>query len=676
MEKKLALKKPMFGSNYYPEAWDRSEIDKDLDQMVEIGLNCIRIAEFAWDVMQPNKDTYDFSLFREVVDKCKSRGISVVMCSPSHIPPRWMGELDPDLMLLTHEGKRMTFGRGGGFFCYNNETYREYLAKFMEKAAQEFANDENVVGWQLDNEMNPSAHSYYCCCKTCEIKFRERMREKYDNNIEKLNRDWGTYIRANQYRSFEDLGTPARNFHPAFKFYWAKYQNDCHHEVLKLQRDIIHKYMDVPTGTCTMPCYFLDHETYKNNLEVAQFNQYYYKTEYGDEGYADVLYWYSLLRGLNEKPFWVTETSTCWNGGMAGEYMRPKNFNRMNVWNAYLRGAELVNYWLWRAHYGGGELMHGAVVSSCGRPLHATQETVQVAKELEKLAPILNGTKQEKSEIAIHTSYIANKMFEIQPMSPKFSYRWRMLNSVHHPIEQMHYPVDVIYPSKDLNGYKIVITPFMPYLKEENLDTRILEWVKKGGTWIVGPATDIRKECGSKFTDKAMGMLEEITGCRQEFTLVKGANYPMYFKDGEMTDTIDEMYEMYTVADESKNVEVLAEFGGEFGEGYVAAAKIPYGKGQIILLGALPEKAGWQSFIRKIADENGVKPISEASETVALTIRKGDAGELFSAVEIMHRENAYAVIPFDGEDVLTGKKYAAGDRKELAPYDVLIVKKK
>ncbi len=675
MAKRFQAQKPMFGANYYPEAWDRKEMDKDLDQMVGLGLNCVRIAEFAWDIMNPEKDVYDFSIFRETVDKCKERGISVVMGTPSHIPPRWMGEYDPSLYLITYEGKRMPDTRGGGFFCYNNPTYREYLVKFMEEMAQEFAHDENIIGWQIDNEMNPEWHGFHCCCKTCEEKFRESMRKKYHNDIEKLNRDWGTYIRANQFRSFEDLGTPASTSHPSFRLHWRQFQNECHHEILKLQRDIIRKYNEVPTGTCTMPCYFLDHENYRKNLEVLQFNQYYYKTEYGDEGYGDVLYWYSLLRGLKDKPFWVTETSTCWNGGTAGAYMRAKNFNRMNVWNAYLRGAELVNYWLWRAHYGGGELMHGSVVSSCNRPLQSTAETVQVAKELKKIAPLLNGTAIEKAEIAIHTSFNTAQAFNFSTISPKFSYRWRMLNSVYHPIEQMHYPIDVIYPSKDLSGYKMVITPFMLSLKEENLDKRILEWVANGGTWIVGPATDIRTEDLSKFTDKAMGMLEDITGLRQEFTLVKGANYPMHFIDGESTETIDEMYEMYTIADESKGTQSLATFGGEFGEGYIAAAKTPYSKGQIILLGALPEKAGWQSLIKKIANGLGVKPISDASETVALTLRKGDAGEVFSAVEVMHRENAFAVLPFDGEDALTGQKYAKGERVALEPYGVLIVKK-
>ena len=92
----FSVRYPILGSNYYPEAWDRKEMDKDLDQMVEIGLNCVRIAEFAWDIMQPSRDTYDFSIFRETVDKCKTRGISVVMGTPSHIPPRWLAQLDPN----------------------------------------------------------------------------------------------------------------------------------------------------------------------------------------------------------------------------------------------------------------------------------------------------------------------------------------------------------------------------------------------------------------------------------------------------------------------------------------------------------------------------------------------------------------------------------------------------
>ena len=91
----FTVKKPIFGSNYYPEAWDRGEIDKDLDRMQEMGLNCVRIAEFAWKTMEPEEGKYDFSLFREVVDKCRERGISVIMGTPTACPAALAGREAP-----------------------------------------------------------------------------------------------------------------------------------------------------------------------------------------------------------------------------------------------------------------------------------------------------------------------------------------------------------------------------------------------------------------------------------------------------------------------------------------------------------------------------------------------------------------------------------------------------
>ena len=40
------------GVDYYPEQWDISMIDKDLDNIIELGSNVIRIGEFAWHIME------------------------------------------------------------------------------------------------------------------------------------------------------------------------------------------------------------------------------------------------------------------------------------------------------------------------------------------------------------------------------------------------------------------------------------------------------------------------------------------------------------------------------------------------------------------------------------------------------------------------------------------------
>lgn len=40
-----------FGVDYYPEQWDYSLINEDLNRIANSELNCIRIAEFAWHLI-------------------------------------------------------------------------------------------------------------------------------------------------------------------------------------------------------------------------------------------------------------------------------------------------------------------------------------------------------------------------------------------------------------------------------------------------------------------------------------------------------------------------------------------------------------------------------------------------------------------------------------------------
>ena len=57
------MKKFYIGAAYYPELWDKSEIDKDIKLMKEYGMNCMRVGEFAWSNMEPREGEYNFELF-------------------------------------------------------------------------------------------------------------------------------------------------------------------------------------------------------------------------------------------------------------------------------------------------------------------------------------------------------------------------------------------------------------------------------------------------------------------------------------------------------------------------------------------------------------------------------------------------------------------------------------
>ena len=57
------------GVDYYPEHWNENMLNEDLDNIIELGSNVIRIGEFAWHMMEKVEGQYDFSYFDHVIAK-------------------------------------------------------------------------------------------------------------------------------------------------------------------------------------------------------------------------------------------------------------------------------------------------------------------------------------------------------------------------------------------------------------------------------------------------------------------------------------------------------------------------------------------------------------------------------------------------------------------------------
>ena len=133
----MSNKRLFFGSAYYPESWPGQDIEKELDKMLEIGLNLIRVGEFAWSTMEPKKGEYDLSLFRKVVDIAKTKDMNVLMCTPTPCPPVWMVEEDKDVLFTNLQGRKVTHG-ARRLTCFSNELYIDRCKKIPEVLAKEF----------------------------------------------------------------------------------------------------------------------------------------------------------------------------------------------------------------------------------------------------------------------------------------------------------------------------------------------------------------------------------------------------------------------------------------------------------------------------------------------------------------------------------------------------------
>ena len=63
------------GVDYYPEHWNEDMLEEDLNNIVELGSNVIRIGEFAWHMMEKEEGLFDFSYFDHVINEAKEKRI-------------------------------------------------------------------------------------------------------------------------------------------------------------------------------------------------------------------------------------------------------------------------------------------------------------------------------------------------------------------------------------------------------------------------------------------------------------------------------------------------------------------------------------------------------------------------------------------------------------------------
>lgn len=93
------------GACYYPELWDEKTIQQDIDRMREVGINVVRIGEFAWSVIEPEEGKIDVSFFKEMISRMYENGIETIMCTPTPTPPIWLSHGRPERM-HTNEKER------------------------------------------------------------------------------------------------------------------------------------------------------------------------------------------------------------------------------------------------------------------------------------------------------------------------------------------------------------------------------------------------------------------------------------------------------------------------------------------------------------------------------------------------------------------------------------------
>lgn len=634
---------PYLGAAYYPEAWPADLVDEDVSLMRKAGMTVMRMGEFAWSRMEPEEGCYDFRWLHDAVAKLGDAGIATILGTPSCTPPLWLTDRHPEILFLGQDGRRITHG-GRRHTCPNSPVYRSYCERIVTAMAQEFGRDDRVIGWQIDNEVFPHRASRSCCCPVCRAGFSLFLQERY-GSIDRMNEAWCTSLWSQTYQSFDQLPSPRSDVrhHPSLLAAWDEYASRSYVGFVSFQAALLHERVVQPVGTDMMMLPGVDHHAMNGQLDVVQFNHYHFR-----ENLWAACFWFDYMRPLKRRPFWVTETATCWGGAVVASGYSDPGFCRANSWLPVAMGGEANLYWLWRQHRSGHELMHGAVIQSNGRPMHVWDEVCEVAAGFRAASGFLNSTRPDPGGLALHYSNQAHILFKNQPMVRDFDFQRDFLTRVYRPLLQAHFRPDVIHPSVDLRAYRVLVTCLIPSLEEGGLSNRIRDWVEAGGIWIVGPMSDIRTVEGARFTHAPFGILEELGGFYCSYQIPGDPrNFQLRWADGRISEG-----SLWYDALEPRGADVLAHYLEGPMKGMAAATRRRLGRGQVITLGTLPQAGDLAVLVGGSCGSS--LAVADASEDVLVVPRSGAGGRGWVIVETSSRPGS-VYIPEPAEDLLSGR---------------------
>ena len=131
-EQNFKWEKLSLGTCYYPEHWDKKLWRDDLRRMKENGIFTIRIAEFAWNKIEPCEGEFTYEFFDEFLDVAEEEQMKVIFGTPTATPPVWLTEKYPEVLNCRLDGTPFYHGMRR-HYNYNSPIYQDYPPGLSKK---------------------------------------------------------------------------------------------------------------------------------------------------------------------------------------------------------------------------------------------------------------------------------------------------------------------------------------------------------------------------------------------------------------------------------------------------------------------------------------------------------------------------------------------------------------
>lgn len=671
----------VMGTCYYPEHWPEKLWKEDLLRMLDTGIEVIRIAEFAWNKVEPVEGTFTFDFFDRFLDLAEEVGMKVIFCTPTATPPAWLTEKYPEVLNADIKGNLFHHGMRR-HYNYNSPVYREFCAQITEKFASHYAGRKCIIGWQIDNELNCEEDFYYSESDT--RAFRVFLQEKY-GTLERLNEAWGTVFWNQTYTDWEEIFVPRYTYrnsvnpHQVLDYIRLISESAC--SFAKLQSDIIRIYAK-PGDFITTNGLFGHLDNHKMTEESLDFYTY---DSYPDFGYCLDMYdenpkalrdrkWsrnLSEVRAISPV-FGIMEqqSGACgWNTRLEAPTPRP---GQITLWTmqSIAHGADFISYFRWRTCTMGTEMYWHGILDYSGRENRRLREINQVHKLMDAIGEVAGSAYE--AQVGILRDYDNIWDVEID--------RWHQRvdsisqSSLFAAAQRSHTPVDYVYitdslKSGEIKKYKVLFYPHATIMDEKRAKL-LADYVAEGGILVVGCRSGYKDMTGKCVMDKLPGLLAPLTGTDiPEYSLIAPDAGKVtvdwegtIFEAAVFTDLLEPIGE---------RAEQKAIYTSDYYAGTCALVCNHYGKGQAWYYGSAFSEEAAGVFLHKLGVASPFRDFVEVPEECEIAVRRKD-DQRYLFVLNYSKEPVQITFLKTGVDLYT--KETMSGKRTLEGYETMVVK--
>lgn len=683
-KKNINFSEMTLGVCYYPEHWDSKLWASDLDRMLDSGIKVIRIGEFAWSKFEPTEGDFTYKFFDSFFDIADKKDIKVIFCTPSATPPAWLTNKYPEVLNSDMYGNKYYHGHRR-HYNYNSEKYREFVSIIVEKISSHYGNKSNIIGWQIDNEINCETDNFYSASD--HLSFREFLKNKY-KTLDKLNECWGNAFWNQEYTDWEQVhlrrNTVDQAINPHLLLDEKRFISESAISFCKMQADIIRKnsknqfvttnglfgHLDSHKMTEEV-LDFINYDSYPNMSRVIDKSDEITKL-YGGSDFGD-RYWSLFLaktRSISEN-FGIMEQQSGANGWferLVGESPKP---GQMRLWTmqSVASGADFISYFRWRTCSCGQEIYWHGIVDYSNEDSRKIKEVKTISENFKCISEVAQS--KYKANVAIIHDYDNEWDGEYDkwhgPLRNYSVSNWFIA------LQKKHIPMDFVNlndntdPS-DLSRYEYIVYPHATIFTEEKKDI-LLEYVKNGGKLLFGARSGYKDIYGRCPMRPLLGYVGELCGAKSnDFTFLKINDMSNKIKWGDKVFAASYFVDILNIAE---NGESVATFESNYFAGSCAIVQSKIGSGISYYFGSGFSEEACNVFIDKLGIKSPAIGDFKLHESVEFAIRqKGETKYYFI---LNYKEETLDIEILNKKiDMLSGKEVYG--KMTIEPFGVFILK--